>query len=460
MTSPSNQPLQKIPREDYNLQDISDIQSLLEKHKVFELTCLANGLFPASASADAITTGYKNIWIRDNIFIAYANYISGKSDIALKNVRTLLQYFKKYRFRFERVIDAQVKPSSSMERPHIRFDGIKLDELDEEWEHAQNDALGYFLWLFSKLHAEGEEVSKNFLDADDLEILALFPLYFEVIHFWEDEDSGHWEEAPKLEASSIGVVVAGLKELKNLIMKVSSSLSDACQYKGKIIDVQRLDRLIQCGYSALDGILPSECIQASPKYRRYDSALLFLVYPLEIVSGDLASQIVTDIITNLQGDFGIRRYIGDDFWCRDFQNLPKNIQNSKHTDRQGWLREHAIEIVFGEEAQWCIFDPIISSYYGHKYQSESGSLDDLRMQIQYFNRSLRQITREGYMVKEKSSDGISKDIKIAENKCPELYYIQEGRYSPNTSTPLLWTQANLLIAFAAMRQSLAKKIAK
>ena len=445
--------LQKALRTNYLLEHIIAIQALLEEHQVFEFSCLDNGLFPASPAADAKNTGYKNVWIRDNIYVAYAHHVSGKTDIALKNVSTLLQYFKQHSSRFRRVIDTQAKPSSCMERPHVRFNGLELAELDEPWQHAQNDALGYFLWLYCKLHAKEDSRGSNKLDRDAIEVLTLFPLYFQAIQFWEDEDSGHWEEAPKIEASSIGVVTAGLKELRNLMANVSSP-PQAWQYKGKIVNTRLLDDLIECGSFALNTILPSECIQAPPQSRRHDSALLFLAYPLEIIEDSLAQQIVEEIIANLGGELGIRRYMGDNFWCRDFQNLPKNIQNSPYTDRQEWLREHAKEIVLGEEAQWCIFDPVISAYYGRKYQSKSGKPEDLRLQTEYLNRSLNQITQKGHIVEERSPEGIDQSVEIPEFKCPELYYIQKGHHTPNTSTPLLWTQANLLIALEAMKQSL------
>ena len=41
-------------------------------------------------------------------------------------------------------------------RPHVRFDGRTLSEIgDQRWADAQNDALGYFLWLSSTLAASG-----------------------------------------------------------------------------------------------------------------------------------------------------------------------------------------------------------------------------------------------------------------------------------------------------------------
>ncbi|MEL6327714.1 MAG: phosphorylase kinase, partial [Cyanobacteria bacterium J06626_23] len=58
----------------------------------------------------------------------------------------------------------------------------------------------------------------------------------------------------------------------------------------------------------------------------------------------------------------------------------------------------------------------------------------------YFNRSLGQLTAE--------------DSPFGELKCPEAYYLEKGRYVPNDVTPLLWTQANLMLAFHHLDNSL------
>ncbi len=57
------------------------------------------------------------------------------------------------------------------------------------------------------------------------ELLALFALYFERIRFWEDEDSGHWEERRKVGASSIGTVLAGLRAYGTLGKEHDLSMS-------------------------------------------------------------------------------------------------------------------------------------------------------------------------------------------------------------------------------------------
>jgi hypothetical protein len=41
-------------------------------------------------------------------------------------------------------------------------------------------------------------------------------------------------------------------------------------------------------------------------------------------------------------------------------------------------------------------------------------------------------------------------------RCPESYYLENGRFVPVDQTPLLWTQGNLLTALRMMERSLAE----
>jgi phosphorylase kinase alpha/beta subunit len=91
----------------------------------------------------------------------------------------------------------------------------------------------------------------------------------------------------------------------------------------------------------------------------------------------------------------------------------------------------------GMEAQWSLFDPIVSVVYGKWYRA-SGDAQWLRLQTEYFNRSLAQIT--------------------ADLKCPELWHWEAGPdgvplLETSEATPLLWTQANLWMALNEMEQS-------
>lgn len=447
--------LSALLKESYSKTDILEIQLFLRARKVFDFAPLENGLFAASSSEDARNTGYNKVWVRDNIYIAYANFIIGEKTIAFQNVKGLLTFYNKHRFRFEAAIEQGRRPSSPMERPHVRFDGLAMEELDESWEHAQNDALGYLLWLACKLYTSVEmNQDEPNLETEFLDLLILFPLYFHAIKFWEDEDSGHWEEAPKIEASSIGTVVASLKEFRTFKLRHSNS-NVQWRHKDHVITIDFLDQLIAHGESALAQILPWECIQPAEKKRRFDASLLFLIFPLGVIADDIALQIIADIKDNLLGNIGIRRYLNDSFWCQDFQQLPREIQTSPHPDRTAWLNEHNISLSPGSEAQWCIFDPILSSIYGVQYQSSKRDPADLKWQFHHLNRSLRQITTKPFLIPMGESDRPKEIIEIPADRCPELYYLMSKAYVPNVSTPLLWTQANLMVALEMMVRSLS-----
>jgi phosphorylase kinase alpha/beta subunit len=430
-----NEKLLDFIKARYSLTDIQNLANFLRDRGTFDFPTLETGLFPAAVLTDETEyTGYASVWVRDNVKIAHAHYIRGKVEIARKTLLSLMTYFQKHRSRFVRIVEGEADPDDVMNRPHVRFDGNRLEEIDEKWAHAQNDALGYFLWFYCELARAGIIQPQS----EELNVLALFPLYFQAIRYWEDEDSGHWEEARKIEASSIGTVVAGLQSLHRLLQ--DESLLAEFQYQEKPVALALVGELIAAGNKALERILPAECIQPEPeKNRRYDAALLFLIYPLKVVDEAMSDRILADIIQNLQGGHGIRRYLEDSFWCADYKKkLPSEERTSDFSENMA-ARDELLQEV-GNEAQWCVFDSIVSVIFGLKFQ-KSKQQTDLEKQIHYLNRSLGQITGE--------------DSGLGVFQCPELYYLKEGRYVPNDATPLLWTQANLAIALTAIEQSLS-----
>jgi len=419
-----NEAMFDLIKSSYSLQDIQAISTFLHAKGTLSCSALDNGLFPAAKVAgETAYTGYANVWVRDNIYVAHSRYVLGDIASAVKNLIALMRYFKKHRHRFEAIISGKVDPQVPMNRPHIRFNGVTLEEIDQKWAHAQNDALGYFLWFYCKLACEGILQPQR----DDIELLLLFPDYWQTVRYWQDEDSGHWEETRKISASSIGVVIAALAMLKQCIE--SSTFHHSAE---------KIAKMIQRGRNELNNILPSECIQKdSSKQRRYDSALLFLIYPLAVLTESAADQILHDVISQLQGDYGIRRYLGDSYWSADYKE--KISPEERTADFSDDLSARDSLLKKGEEAQWCIFDPIISAIFGVKYQ-QTGRSDYLEQQTHYLNRSLGQLT--------------GKDAGFNELFCPESYYLEKGRYVPNDATPLLWTQANLSVALKMMEKSL------
>jgi hypothetical protein len=258
-------------KQRYRVEDIRELMEFLSGRPTLELTPLPTGLYPAAGGDPqaAAQSGYSNVWVRDNVYVALAQQASGRPEAACATVQQLAAFYLKYRRRFEAILDGRADPSLPMNRPSVRFDGLTLSELSTPWLHAQNDALSYFLWAYCRFARATQLVP-------DRELLALLSLYFQAIRYWQDEDNGHWEERCKIEASSVGAVVAGLRELRLLL---AEDPAHPPRFGGMRVTPDFLHRLIAPGIAALDAILPSECIRRDlRKKRRHDAALLFLVY--------------------------------------------------------------------------------------------------------------------------------------------------------------------------------------
>jgi phosphorylase kinase alpha/beta subunit len=424
-------------KKTYEAGDIRSLRAFLTDRGVFRFQPLANGLFPAACLDDrsAAESGYKNVWVRDNFYVAYAHYVAGDKGVAIRNAHSLAEFFRGQENRFRDVIEHRVDwRRNPMDRPHVRFNGRTLKENPQQWAHDQNDALGYFLWFQCRLALDGAITPEQL----DPALIALFPRYLDTIEFWQDEDSGHWEEARKVSASSIGIVVGALELLREVTKR--NDLEKRFEREG--VSAAMLKQLIDNGRNALRHILPAESVQPGNE-RMNDGALLFLIYPLEldVISSDVASQIIENVEQNLLGPYGIRRYLGDSYWFPNYKEHYAPAQRSADFSNSIKTRdEKGTHLKSGQEAQWCIFDPILSAIFGSRFL-RTGDQSDLQRQTYYLNRSLGQVTGPRFAG--------------GPFLCPEAYYRVEDRYVPNDHTPLLWTQANLLVALHFMEKSLA-----
>ena len=412
--------------------DVRALVRFLDQHGTFYFPTLPNGLFCAANAthSDFEASGYQNIWLRDNVHIAHAHYVLGDCLTATRAMSAILSFYRGQQERIRDLIEGRLDPHLAMNRPHIRFDGQNLTRLEEQWAHAQNDALGYFLWLTGQLIRDRWLAPAR----EDIAVLCDLVHVLETVRYWEDEDSGHWEEARKIEASSIGAAVAGLREIRRLL--VETDHGEEFQSAPRPVSLEQIDGLLDRGQRALGQILPAECIQPE-KQRDYDAALLFLIYPLGVVQGELAERIVDNVRTHLQGEYGIRRYPGDSYWCADYRTLLS--ADTRTADFSDDMSSRDALLKPGEEAQWCIFDPIVSILFGRKFL-ETGDREALALQREYLARCLGQLTPP--------------DSRFGAYRCPESYFLERGRYVPNDLTPLLWTQANFRLALAQMEQSL------
>lgn len=419
-----------VPRGGYRREDLARVESALDAHGTLSFVRLPSGLFPASsAGSSSAGSGYDNVWVRDNVYVAFAHFVSGDAPVATGVARALITFFHRHGHRFDAIVSGAADPDDVAQRPHVRFDGRTLTEIaGERWAHAQNDALGYVLWLIAALAAAGR------LDPEPEAVSTVDRLlrYLSRIRFWEDEDSGHWEEGRKLSASSIGTVVAGLEALSAL----AGARGDAAWIRALGPGpVARAIELASRGRQALAAILPHECAQLAPgKNRRYDAALLFLLYPLGVIGETaMTGLILHDVDRFLGGAHGIRRYLGDSYWAPDYETHLAAAERTRDFSDDIATRD-ALLARIGDEAQWCLFDPILSAWYGRRFQ-QTGAPSDLEAQTRHVNRSLAQITT-GW-------------------RCAELHYLRNGEYVANPHVPLQWTQANLVLALRELRASVA-----
>ena len=150
-------PIDRFLRDNYTVEDVQTITRHLEESGTFQFPTLPSCLFSAAItqSQELEYTGYQNVWVRDNIHIAHHFYVLGQPDRAVAAVAAMTRFFHTQRNKLRDIITGKADPQNVMLRPQIRFDGVKLAELSETWSHAQNDAIGYWLWLGTTLAREG-----------------------------------------------------------------------------------------------------------------------------------------------------------------------------------------------------------------------------------------------------------------------------------------------------------------
>jgi GH15 family glucan-1,4-alpha-glucosidase len=416
--------------ENYTRESLAKIKEVLAAYRTHEIVPVANGLFPASSSQtpDSVS-GYQNVWIRDNVMVADSLLRRGYVAPAIECMRGLTQFFSRQLPRFREVIadPAHVLHQDPNRRPHIRFTAQTLDERPEKWPHAQNDALGHALWFRFVLANTGLFPFTTF----DSEIFGVFPAYFEAIEYWRDRDCGAWEEGYKINNSSVGAVIAGLEEMLKYYEAARKgrnlnyiSITNAT--------IEKLQSLIAKGRERLNATLPFE----SPPERLVDSALLFLIHPLKAIRERANEDAILNLVqARLKGDVGIKRYAGDSYFCQDYDEWFAPEQMSTNFSESLEFRDAHLQP--NCEAQWCIFDPLLSVIYGRRFLADRSDRTSFDKQVHYFNRSLAQLTPDG--------------------RCPELYFLKHGRYIANVHTPLAWTQANQALALYLMEKSIGEE---
>lgn len=317
-------------------------------HQVLETMRLPNGTYVASPSSD-----YSYVWIRDTVYIVLP-YLHSDCNRYEQTFHALLDLFHRYEWKID--IHTRQRPKSTYEFIHARYTK-DLWEIPVPWGHAQNDAIGLFLWGVGEGVRQGKKILRN---EQDRKILQKLVAYLTCLEYWQAEDNGMWEENMEIHASSVGASIAGLQSIKRLV-KVP-------------------DELIQKGEQTLDHLLPRES-----STKETDLALLSLIYPYQVVTRDMAEQILQQVTEQLERTYGCIRYVNDQYYNR------------------------------GREAEWCFGFPWLGLCYS--------ILGDEEKAKQYWEKSKRIVPPDGAI--------------------PELYV--GGTDQPNKNKPLGWAVAMTLL---------------
>lgn len=100
-----------VPDGNYLADDLARVEAALNAHQTLTFVRLPSGLYSASSAGEAIVaTGYANVWVRDNIYVAFAHHPTGARHIATEVVGVLIGFFTRYCHRFHDIISGAVDP--------------------------------------------------------------------------------------------------------------------------------------------------------------------------------------------------------------------------------------------------------------------------------------------------------------------------------------------------------------
>ena len=242
------------------------------------------GLF--TASAHDVATGYNKAWLRDIYFMTLGFKYTGEMETVRDTAKALLKVLDKHREKIQWAV--RNKPYATWQYIHARYNPETFEEYWEEWGNKQNDAVAEVLYLISDCEVNGFVVAEN---DEERSLVQLLVNYLHAIEYWQDADSGIWEENQEVRASSIGAVVCALK----------------CAAKLPYVIVP--EGMIEKGEYALRSMLPRET-----KNRFCDLALLTLIFPFEVTTPQETESILSNVEYFLTRDQGVIRYRNDRYY--------------------------------------------------------------------------------------------------------------------------------------------------
>ncbi len=436
------------------------------------------GFAPAStraAGGEKDTTNYDAIWVRDNVWVYFSLLADpARKDDAKKLLLALWDYYSTDAQikRFENIIADPLLDTDQMAMPHVRFDGnspglgdVMVDGKPQVWNHRQIDAHGIF---FTAL---GEAILDDLIDENDLtekrfKVLSLYPLFLKKIEFWDYEDAGAWEELPRKNTSSIGLVTRSLEVWEGLLYRTGSVYADRFHKKFAPM-LEKENKEIQAAWtvSALReltgkglGTVKKQLMLGgeSPDYppddihfRLADAALIFLIQPspLEGLSEEDMRKAVL-IVETLRRPFGVLRYRHDSYQAGNYWIKPPEAEKDKpsltgDTSSKDAFLWRLSTLIPDTEAEW-FFDSLLALARLHLAEitdNENLRREDIHAAKVHLKRALGQLTGNSI-----SADGNpAKPMELPES-INTVVIDGHAYHLPSPIVPLNWSKAGMSMA--------------
>src|SRR6266508_2154302 len=83
------------------------LTAFLTTQGTFQFPTLPTGLFSAAAGsgADFEVSGYRSVWVRDNVHVAHALWLTDQPSAAIRAAIALMTYFIRHQQRFTDIIE-------------------------------------------------------------------------------------------------------------------------------------------------------------------------------------------------------------------------------------------------------------------------------------------------------------------------------------------------------------------
>lgn len=449
-------PLENLITKDESIS-VEDIKEALGE-VTFHLSYYPSGTIPASTNNNS---GYARFaWTRDMAMKAFAMYAMERTNDANKVVQNLARFYnrKEERGRFtnyhwDPYPHQKYKTAPHWDLPQIRAeinDDGHMVEYSQGWMHNQLDAMGMWLYLTFKMANEEKldlkklnhslSLSEEGNDENNCDsIFSVALTFLNRIRYWEQYDVGPWEDYRGYKrASSLGICLAAFKEAHKYLEKHkwnSIKIWNESELKREI------ENGIMNGSYALKERIPEDGREAietdTHSFQLYDSALTLLLYPCNPSLSEMQEKAILKTLYNHRmGEIGFTRRDSDNYVGMNYIYNHRGEGIYSNMDVSGY-----------EAAQWSIFDPLLASYHYKKYVNSSGKNEEsFLLADMHMKRTLAHITKAKDRFSKAS--GIFRDISVPKGILPEAYWLdtRENRWRPNENSPLLWTEANFILA--------------